>query len=142
MATGKRVFKFKTFDRWAKGILSDDDLCGAAKEVEQGSFEADLGGGVCKKRVAPEGRGKSGGTRLLIAHQNAQGIFFLVGREKSEPGKDFPDKVVVAAKVVAKGAPKSASELKKLLDDGTIKEICDEPEDEPEDDDSADEAAG
>lgn len=142
MATGKRVFKFKTFDRWAKGVLSDDDLCGAANEVEQGSFEADLGGGVCKKRVAPEGRGKSGGTRLLIAHQNPQGIFFLVGREKSEPGKDIPDKVVAAAKVVAKGAPKSPGELKKLLEAGTIKEICNEPEDEPEDDDSADEDAG
>lgn len=117
VATRKRVFKFKTFDRWAKGVLSDDDLRGAAKEVEQGGFEADLGGGVCKKRVAPKGRGKSGATRLLIAHQNAQGIFFLV---------------------VAKGAPKSPSELKKLLEDGTIKAICDEPEDEPEDDGSAD----
>ena len=48
----KRVFKTKTFDRWARKVVSDDLLCQAAHEIEQGQYEADLGGGVCKKRVA------------------------------------------------------------------------------------------
>ena len=142
MATGKRVFEFKSFDRWVKGILSDEDLCGAAEQIEHGDFEADLGGGVCKKRVAPEGRGKSGATRLLIAHQNSLGFFYLAGREKNEPGKDFTDKVVAAAKVVARGAPKTASALNRLLEDGMIKEICNDPEVDPEDENSTGHSAG
>ena len=56
MTDQKRVFKTKTFDRWAKKLLGDDTLCRAAREIEQGLFEANLGGGFCKKRVAKIGR--------------------------------------------------------------------------------------
>ena len=128
MTAEKRVFKMRTFDRWMKNVLSDDQLCAAAKEVIAGKFEADLGGGVCKKRVAVKGGGKSGGARVLIAKQNALGVFFLVGRQKSDPGKDFTPNQEEAAKVVAKGLSKAdESKLKDLLAAGAIKEICNEP---------------
>lgn len=45
----KRVFKTKTFDRWVKKLIPDHLLCAAAQEIIQGNFDADLGGGVCKK---------------------------------------------------------------------------------------------
>ncbi len=51
----KRVFKTKTFDRWAKKLINDRWLCQAAQEIMQGLYEADLGGGVCKKRIALPG---------------------------------------------------------------------------------------
>jgi hypothetical protein len=35
--------------------------------MEQGLIDADLGGGLFKKRIALPGRGKSGGARTLIA---------------------------------------------------------------------------
>ena len=63
----KRVFKTKTFDRWARKVMSDALLCEAAHQIEQGLFEADLGGGVCKKRIPIPGQGKSGSTRTLVA---------------------------------------------------------------------------
>ena len=63
----KRVFKTRSFDRWAKKLISDSLLCEVAREIEQGIFEADLGGGLCKKRVALPGQGKSGSTRSLVA---------------------------------------------------------------------------
>lgn len=119
----------KTFDRWAKNVLSNDQLRAAAKEVMAGVFESDLGGGVCKKRVAVKGRGKSGGTRLLIAKQNVFGVFFLVGRQKSDPGTDFTPNQEEAAKVVAKALNKAdESNLKDLLAAGTIREIGNETE--------------
>jgi hypothetical protein len=34
----KRVFKTKTFDRWARKVVSDDLLCQAAHEIEQGQL--------------------------------------------------------------------------------------------------------
>ena len=72
----KRVFKIKTFDRWARKVLSDALLCQVAVEIEQGLFEADLGGGVCKKRVPVPGKGKSGSTRTLVAKKHKGAIFF------------------------------------------------------------------
>lgn len=121
----KRVFKTKSFDRWAKKILVDALLCAAAREIEQGMYEADLGQGVCKKRIAVPGQGKRGATRTLVAKQHVAAIIFLVGREKNEPGADFPDAVVEAAKIVAAGLDAQPVErLAELAADGRLKEIC------------------
>lgn len=63
----KSVFKTKTFARWAKNVLTDEQLCAAAKEIMQGLYEADLGPGLFKKRIAVTGQGKRGSTRTLVA---------------------------------------------------------------------------
>lgn len=58
----KRVFKTRHFARWMrKTDLSDSALCAAVMEMIQGLVDADLGGGVLKKRVGLAGRGKRGG---------------------------------------------------------------------------------
>lgn len=77
-----RVFKTKTFARWARKVVGDALLCQAAREIEHGLFDADLGGGLCKKRVALSGQGKSGSIRTLVAKKHKGFIFFLAGREK------------------------------------------------------------
>lgn len=129
MHTGKRVFLVKTFARWAKGLLSEESLCQAADEVAEGRFEADLGGGLCKKRLAMRGRGKSGSVRTLIAKQHEDAIFFIAGRQKSDPGADFTDKEVEAAKIVGKGLQAASTEIiGVLLKAGTIQEICHDPQ--------------
>lgn len=121
----KRVFKTKTFDRWARKVVSDTLLCEAAHQIEQGLFEADLGGGVCKKRVAIPGQGKSGSTRLLVAKKHKDAIFFLVGREKKAPGTDFADKEIEAAKIIAQALESVISKkLDELLAIKILKEIC------------------
>jgi hypothetical protein len=121
----KRVFKIKTFDRWARKLISDELLCQAAREIEQGLFEADLGGGVCKKRVPVPGQGKSGSTRTLVAKKHHDAIFFLAGREKSAPGADFSEKDVDAAKIIASALAVANSEkLNELAAAQILKEIC------------------
>lgn len=121
----KRVFKTKTFDRWAKKLLSDDLLCAAAREIEQGRYEADLGAGVCKKRITVPGQGKSGSTRTLVAKQHPNAIIFLVGREKNAPGADFPDALVDAVKVIASSLhTQSVAKLDEMKVCGELKEIC------------------
>lgn len=125
----KKVFKTKTFARWAKKVLSDDLLCQAAREIERGEFEADLGQGVCKKRIALPGQGKSGSTRSLVAKQHKSAIFFLAGREKSDPGKDFSASEEEAAKLVGKALQAAnAAKLEKMRTDGVLVEICHEQE--------------
>ena len=110
---------------FSRKLLSDALLCQAAVEIEQGLFEADLGGGVCKKRVPVPGKGKSGSTRTLVAKKHKGAIFFLAGREKNEPGADFSDKEVDAAKIIAKGLEGAgAKKLDELVAAEILKEIC------------------
>ena len=126
----KRVFKTKSFGRWARKLLADKLLCVAAGEIEQGRFEADLGGGVCKKRIALPGKGKSGSTRTLVAHQMRSAIVFLVGREKSQAGSDFSVQDEEAAKVIAAAVKATEPELfEPLVSDGFLMEICNGKED-------------
>ena len=121
----KRVFKTKSLARWAKKVLAVSLLCAVAREIEQGVYEADLGQGVCKKRIAVPGQGKSGGTRTLVAKHHAAAIIFLVGREKNEPGPDFSDVVVEAVKAIASDLNKQPIErLEEMAADGKLKEIC------------------
>ena len=62
------IFKTKTFARWArKEGLKDAVLRNAVDEIQAGLVDANLGGGLVKKRVARTGSGKSGGHRTLLA---------------------------------------------------------------------------
>ncbi len=79
-----RVFKTRHFDRWIrKTELTDAALCKAVEEMADGLIDADLGGGVVKKRVGLAGRGKRGGARTLVATNKGNRWFFVFGFEKA-----------------------------------------------------------
>jgi hypothetical protein len=79
-----RIFKNKAFHRWAKEVgLSDSKLKEAVNEIINGLYEANLGGNVFKKRVALEGRGKSAGTRTIVAFRTDKHSFFIYGYAKN-----------------------------------------------------------
>ena len=67
-----------------KTELSDEALCSAVDEMAQGLIDADLGGGVVKKRVGLSGRGKRGGARTLVATNKGNRWFFVYGFEKND----------------------------------------------------------
>jgi hypothetical protein len=124
----KIVMKTKTFDRWAKKVVSSTLLCKAAREIEFGYYEADLGGGVCKKRIPILGQGKSGSIRTIVAKKNRDAIIFIVGREKSDSASDFSNKEQAAAMILAKTFEKADRyKLQDLVSAGILKElICNE----------------
>lgn len=79
-----RVFKTKHFSRWMrKTELTDQALCEAVAEMSRGLIDADLGGGVVKKRVGLAGRGKRGGARTLVATNKGARWFFVFGLRKA-----------------------------------------------------------
>lgn len=81
----QRVFKTRYFSRWMrKTALTDQALCAAVAEMIQGLIDAELGGGVVKKRVGLAGRGKRGGARTLVATNKGNRWFFLYGFEKND----------------------------------------------------------
>lgn len=78
------VYKTKVFARFArKAGLTDAQLAAAAALVVDGRFDADLGGGVYKQRVARTGGGKSGGFRTLLAFRAGSACFFVYGFAKN-----------------------------------------------------------
>jgi hypothetical protein len=80
-----RIFKTRHFARWMrKTELTNLALCEAVAEMAQGLLDADLGGGIVKKRVALPGRGKSGGARTLVATNKGSRWFFVFGFEKND----------------------------------------------------------
>ena len=79
-----RLFKTKTFNRWNKGLITDQALLNAVGEMQQGLIDANLGGGVFKKRIALPGKGKRGSARILLATQLKGRWFFIFGFNKNE----------------------------------------------------------
>ena len=79
-----RIFKTAWFNRFArKNDIEDEALIVLVNELEAGVFDADLGGGVFKKRLAREGEGKSGGYRTIICFRHNDRAFFVFGFPKS-----------------------------------------------------------
>jgi len=105
-------------------------LRAAAEAVLRGEFEADLGRGFIKKRVAYRGGGKSGGARLLVARRAKNALIFVVGRDKSDPGSDFTSEQIEAAKQLAAAyAALDEEQLQRVIETGALKDIGDAEED-------------
>jgi hypothetical protein len=79
------VYATREFARFArKAGLHDAKLLQAAEDVAKGNYDADLGGGVYKQRVARDGGGKSGGFRTIILFKVGGHCFFAYGFAKSD----------------------------------------------------------
>ena len=120
-----RVFKTRPFARWATNVgLADDVLCLAIAEMVAGLIDADLGGGVVKKRIALPGRGKSGGSRTLVATNKADRWFFIFGFEKNERA-NIDRKELQALQMAATDLLKlSAEQLNSAVRQDVLQEIC------------------
>ena len=80
-----RVFKTKPFARFAsRQGISDEVLRMAVHRAEQGSIDADLGGGVIKQRLARKGQGKSVSFRSVILFRSDDMAFFVYGFAKND----------------------------------------------------------
>jgi hypothetical protein len=80
-----RIFKIRAFVQFAaKKDIEDKDLIKAIQEMEDGLIDANLGGGVYKKRVARQGQGKSRGYRVIVCFRQGNRSFFVYGFAKSD----------------------------------------------------------
>lgn len=94
--------------------------------MERGLIDADLGGGVVKKRVALPGRGKSGSTRTLLATNKADRWVFVFGFEKNDRA-NITAKELKALQEIAKDLlAMSEHDIKACLQQGGITEIGNE----------------
>lgn len=96
------IYKTRWFDRWArKQGLTTSSLCSAVREMTNGLYDADLGGGLLKKRIARPGQGKSGGFRTLVATNKGSRWVFLFGFPKNERSNIDQDEEEALKKLAA-----------------------------------------
>lgn len=121
----RRVFKTRYFSRWMrKTALADSSLCAAIAEMAMGLIDADLGGGVFKKRVALPGRGKSGGVRTLVATNKGNRWFFVFGFEKNERANINAREIEAVQRIAADLLRLGSGELDAHVASEALKEIC------------------
>lgn len=94
------VYKTRPFSRLARKYgLSDETLKKAVDEMRRGIIHANLGGNVYKQRVPLDGRGKSGGSRVIVAANLKERWIFIhcflkkdlanISRDEEAAFKDF-----------------------------------------------------
>jgi hypothetical protein len=121
----KRVFKTRHFGRWMrKTKLTDSALCSAVAEMAQGLIDADLGGGVVKKRVGLAGRGKRGGARTLVATNKGNRWFFVFGFEKNDRANIGADELEALQDLAHDLLARTGPQLDLAVNKQTLEEIC------------------
>ena len=127
----RRVFKTRHFGRWMrKAGLTDRALCSAVTEMSAGLIDADLGGGLVKKRVALPGRGKSGGARTLLATNKGSRWFFVFGFEKNVRSNISEEELEELQSLAADLLARTTRQLDAAVADGALLEICHDDADE------------
>lgn len=121
------IYATRLFDRWArKQGLAASSLCAAVREMTKGLFDADLGAGLFKKRIARPGQGKSGGWRTLVATQRGKHWIFLYGFPKNERSNIDKDEEDALKKLAAHLLSLSAQALITAEQAGELIEVeCD-----------------
>lgn len=78
-------YKNSEFHKWAIKLgITDEILFNVIKEMNQGCYEANLGGNVYKKRIAIGDKGKSSGVRTILAFKVDDKAFFIYGFAKNK----------------------------------------------------------
>lgn len=122
-----RVFKTRQFAQFTtKAGLDDAALCAAVKEMEQGLIDADLGGGVVKKRIALRGQGKSGSSRTIVAHRKKTHWFFVYGFEKNARANITDREKAALQKLAADMFGYCEADLDRLVAGRNLLEVCNE----------------
>ena len=119
-----RIFTTRAFSRLdVAGDLSDEDLITATAEMNNGLWDANLGGQVYKKRVALAGRGKSGGARTLVAFKRDNKVFFMYGFAKNQRSNITTKEKQALKRMARELFVYSEKQLNRALRQGALNEI-------------------
>ena len=93
-------------------------------------MDADLGGGVVKKRIGLAGRGKRGGVRTLVATNRGNRWFFVFGFEKNDRANIGDDELEALKYIAHDLLARTGAQLDVAVRDGVLKEICHDHKDQ------------
>ena len=116
-----RVFASKPFTRFARRFGIGDE---ALWETVNGVWDADLGGGLFKFRLARQGEGSSGGARALIAMRGGQRAVLIFGFEKKDQANIRPDELRAYRKAAGIYLGLSEEEIAAIVKQKLLSEIA------------------
>ncbi|MFM2408888.1 MAG: hypothetical protein RL358_1630 [Pseudomonadota bacterium] len=119
------AYTTQLFHHWQKKEnIPDASLCAAIDEMSRGLIDANLGGGLVKKRIARAGAGKSSGFRTLLATNKNDRWIFVYGFAKNERDNIDNQEVLALKKLAAALLVMDAQTISGLLANKELKEIC------------------
>jgi hypothetical protein len=119
-----RIFKYRAFRQWAKSEkLSDSALTKAVNEMQKGLFDANLGAGLYKKRVAKKGQGKSGSYRTILAFKHENRAVFMYGFAKNERDNLTSTEEKVYKRLAKEFLSMTNQQISTLLTNGELFEV-------------------
>jgi hypothetical protein len=96
------IYKIIPFSDWAEEYkVSDEILIDAIIEMNNGLYDANLGGHVYKKRIPLDNKGKRSGARTIIAFKFNDKAFFIYSFAKNKQD-NISEKELKALKKLAK----------------------------------------
>lgn len=121
------IYQTRWFDRWAhKQKLTISSLCAVVLEMMAGLYDADLGGGLVKKRIARPGQGKRGGFRTLVATNKGNRWVFVFGFPKKKRSNIDKDEEIALKRLAAHLLSLTKQGIDAALTAGELMEInCD-----------------
>ena len=119
-----KVYKTKTFERWARrNEVSDGALCRAVREMQEGLYDANLGGSLIKKRVAKSEHGKSGGFRTIIGYRTNKIAVFIYGFDKSNKSNLDKAEETALKKLAKEMLRATRAGIRKMENNGTLLKV-------------------
>lgn len=118
-----RIFKTKSFVRYARRRIKDSSLREAIERAERGLVDADLGGGIIKQRVARAGQGRAGRYRLLVAYRSGNRAVFLYGFAKNERDNITDDELETLREIGAAWLDAKVERLEHAIKEGILQEV-------------------
>ena len=91
--------------------------------MASGLFDADLGGGLFKKRIGRPGQGKSGGYRTLVATNMGNRWVFVYGFPKYERSNIDKDELEALKKLAAYLLSLTAQAVARAMQAGELIEV-------------------
>ncbi len=121
----------KEFARFArKAGLENDSLIEAATNVAAGHYDADLGGGVFKQRVARAGGGKSGGYRTIVLFRIGGHSFFAHGFAKNDKANVSPRELKALKRLAEIFLAFSTQQVAMAQDAGQLVKVTDDDDED------------
>ena len=122
-----RIFKNASFSRYVrKEDIKDNELLDVIKLLKKGVFDADLGGNVFKMRVARQGKGKSGGFRVLVFFRKEERAFFAYGFAKNALANISQKELLKLKKQAKTMLAMTEAQIEMALKEGILTEIKEE----------------
>lgn len=119
-----RIFKYRMFRQWAKREgVSDSVLKKTIDEIERGLFDANLGNGLYKQRVARKGQGKRGGYRIILAFKQQDRSVLMYGYAKNDRANISDKEEEVYKKLAAYYLEMADGKLELLIKNGELFEV-------------------